>query len=114
MGLKFTWLYQQTDRTQISERLDKVLATSDWLLCFPLAKLFHLTSSALDHSPISLRLSPKPRKRKVGKVFHFQSMWLKDPRCVEVVHEAWNEGMAKNSNHVLGRCLDRCRSCLEA
>ena len=50
-------------------------------------------SSALDHSPLLLRLVQK-RRRRPKKLFRFESMWLKDPRCEEVVLEAWNDGLA--------------------
>ena len=84
------------------------------MIWFPSAKCFHLASLALDHSPLSLRLLPKPWKRKVGKLFCFESMWLKDPRCEEIVQETWGEGLAKSSNYALGKCLDRCRIRLKA
>lgn len=74
MGPKFTWLYQREDGVQIWERLDRALATTKWLKLFPLAKLYHLTSLASDHSPLSLHLERRPRKRKLGKVFRFESM----------------------------------------
>ena len=41
-------------------------------------------------------------------------MWLKDPRCEEIVQETWGEGLAKSSNYALGKCLDRCRIRLKA
>lgn len=41
-------------------------------------------------------------------------MWLKDPRCEEVVQEACYKGLTENSNYVLGKCLDRCRTRMEA
>lgn len=93
VGPKFTWLYQREDGVQIWERLDRALATTKWLNLFPLAKLYHLTSLASDHSPLSLHLERRPRKRKLGKVFRFESMQLQDSRCEEVVHEAWDEGL---------------------
>ena len=40
--------------------------------------------SASDHSPLALRFVRKQRK----KLFRFDSMWLKDSRCEEVVLDA--------------------------
>ena len=82
---KFTWLYQRADGIKIRERLDRALATQEWRVKFPRAKLFHLTSVASNHSPLSLHMESKSNRKKVGKVFRFESMWLKDPRCKEVV-----------------------------
>ena len=55
-GLKFMWIYHQGDGMQIRERLDRALATPDWVNMFPEAKLFHLSSSVSDHSPLVLRI----------------------------------------------------------
>ena len=85
IGLKFTWLYQRADGTQIRERLDRTLATKDWIDLFPTAKLYHLSSSASDHSPLSLHLVKKKRQKKIKKSFQFESMWLKDSRCEDIV-----------------------------
>ena len=52
IGLKNTWLYQKLDGTQIWERLDRALATKEWMDLFPMAKLYHLSSLASDHSPL--------------------------------------------------------------
>lgn len=114
ISLKFTWLYQREDRVQIRERLDRALATTNWLNLFSSAKLYHLTSSASDHSPLSLHLERRPRKRKLRKVFRFKSMWLQDSRCEEVVHEAWDEGLSKVSNSTITICLEQCRIKLDA
>ena len=114
VGPRFTWLYQREDGIQIRERLDRALATLEWLRLFPSAKLFHLTSSASDHSPLSLHLVRRSPKRKLGRVFRFESMWLKYSRCEEVVNEAWDEGKSMGIGCTLNNCLDRCRVKLDA
>lgn len=114
VGPRFTWLYQREDGIQIRERLDRALATLEWLSLFPSAKLFHLTSSASDHSPLSLHFERRHPKRKMGRVFRFESMWLKDSRCEEVVHEAWDEGKLMGTEFTLKNFLDRCRVKLDA
>ena len=78
IGPKFTWLYQKADGSQIRERLDRALATPEWLALFPIAKLFHLTSLASDHSPLALRMVQKSHKRRQKKMFKFEAIWLKD------------------------------------
>ena len=114
VGPKFTLLYQREDDIQIRERLARALAILNWLNLFPSTKLFHLTSSASDHSPLSLHFERRPPKRKVGRVFRFESMWLKDSRCEEVVNEAWDEGKLMGANSILSNYLDRCRVKLNA
>lgn len=81
VGSKFTWLYQQRNGTQIRERFDRGFAIGDWLDKFPLAKLHHRTSLALDLCPLTLQLKERKKFNKLGQIFHFEAMWLKDSRC---------------------------------
>ncbi|KAK9984587.1 hypothetical protein SO802_034112 [Lithocarpus litseifolius] len=92
IGPKFTWLYQQSDGTQIRERLDRALTTKEWMDLFPTAKLYHLSSLASNHSPLSLHLVQEKKQKKIKKSFRFESMWLKDSRCVDIVKAAWEVG----------------------
>ena len=41
-------------------------------------------------------------------------MWLKGSRCKEIVKIAWEEGVLSRLDWVLGTCLERCRSSLDA
>ncbi|XP_075659013.1 uncharacterized protein LOC142628862 [Castanea sativa] len=93
--------------------MDRALATPEWISLFPLAKLYHLSSSVLDHAPIVLRMLPKPRGRKQKKPFRFESMWLKDQRCEQVVIDAWHRGLISAEGNVMQNCLEQCRSSLE-
>ena len=95
VGLKFTWLYQRRDGTQIRERLDRALASTNWHSLFPTAKLHHKSSSVSIHNPLLLHLFSKKIHQKHKKIFRFESMWLKDERCEKVVTEAWEEGCAR-------------------
>ena len=57
---------------------------------------------------------PKPRKKKLKKIFRFEFMWFKDQRYEEVVKETWEEGLVTTFECVLNCCLDKCRSKLDA
>ncbi|KAK9998737.1 hypothetical protein SO802_018340 [Lithocarpus litseifolius] len=113
-GPKYTWWYQRSDGTQIWERLDRALANKEGIDFFPAAKLHHLSSSASNHSPLSLHLVPKMRKKKMKKTFRFESMWLKDSRCEDIVKAAWEEGLHAGTEDVLKSCLEHCRHDLDA
>nr|POE89471.1 hypothetical protein CFP56_65838 [Quercus suber] len=49
----------------------------------------------------------------MGRVFQFESMWLKDPRCEAIVEDAWDDGLLGGSDDVLNKCLESCRARLE-
>ena len=55
VGPLFTWIYQRGDDYQIRERLDCALMTVEWSLLFPMAKVFHKSTSVLDHSLLLLK-----------------------------------------------------------
>jgi hypothetical protein len=57
-GYPFTWFKSSGTERMIEERLDRALASSDWLEKFPNATLRNILSSHSDHSPILLHCSP--------------------------------------------------------
>ena len=91
------------------ERLDRALGSSDWLVLFPRASLHHLSSLISDHSPLSLHLKSRHCKRGKRRLFRFESMWLIDARCEEIVKEAWEEGELVGSKWPISKCLERCK-----
>lgn len=110
IGPKFTWIYQQADGTQIRERLDRALATPDQMDLFPIAKLHHLSFSALDHSPLSLYFAHRQMKKKTRRTFRFESMCLKDSKYEDVVKTTWESGLMSVTDWVLRSCLDQCKA----
>lgn len=48
----------------------------------------------------------------MGKVFRLESMWLKDPHCVEVVQDAWEEGLVANQEFSLSKFRESCHALL--
>ena len=90
--------------------MDRDLGNTDWLNLFPRATLHYLSSLASDHSPLFLHFKNQPNKRRKRKLFRFESMWLKDARCEEVVKEAWEEGELVGSDWAISNCLERCKS----
>ena len=43
-------------------------------------------------------------------MFRFESMWLKDEQCEEVVSEAWERGKSMGTQHLFTQCMEECRS----
>jgi len=113
IGPRFTWFYQKFDGTQIRERLDCALATCDWMGKFPIAKFYHLSSSISNHYPLALHFVRRQKKQRYHRPFKFESMWLKNEKCEEVVQKAWDVGLMRGSAFPLTTCLESCRDSLE-
>ena len=90
-GLDFTWFNMKERMDRISLRLDRALATSDWLESFKSPKVHHLVESTSDHYILTITDSPPPT-RKSKRHFHFEAMWVKREDCREVIEAAWDLG----------------------
>lgn len=53
-GSMFTWSRGNTPQTRIAERLDRAIATGDFMHMFHTLKVNHIDSNAPNHSPIVL------------------------------------------------------------
>ena len=71
------------------ERLDHVVATSDWLLRFPSARVYHLEGRWSDHKPIWVSSEPMvlPKRRP----FRFEEVWTSDQGCENVIEASWKK-----------------------
>uniref|UniRef100_A0A2N9GI95 Reverse transcriptase domain-containing protein n=1 Tax=Fagus sylvatica TaxID=28930 RepID=A0A2N9GI95_FAGSY len=84
-GPKFTWTNNRMgDMTW--ERLDRAVATPEWLLRFPSAQVYHLDVRWSDHKP--LWVSTNPMKRQFRKPFRFEEVWTSEQR-IAVMEQAY-------------------------
>ncbi|KAK9992171.1 hypothetical protein SO802_027156 [Lithocarpus litseifolius] len=75
-------------------RLNRGVATIDWILRFPSSRIHHLDAFHSDHKPIFLSPDSEINKfYKKGHPFRFEAMWLRDRSCEEVIRESWGDGM---------------------
>ena len=63
VGGKFTWCNGQRDGYTIWERLDRAVATIDWLEKFSDTKVVHLECGSSDHKPIVIFPTGIPKKK---------------------------------------------------
>ncbi|XP_058733106.1 uncharacterized protein LOC131604698 [Vicia villosa] len=91
IGHQFTWIKSRGTNHVIEERLDRALASQEWLLLHPQATLTNLLASHSDHSPILLDSEPQQRSRKNFQ-FRFENKWLLEDDIKEVVHTGWRGG----------------------
>jgi hypothetical protein len=89
-GHRFTWIKSRGSPNVVEERLDRAMASSDWLVLFPEVKLTNLLASHSDHSPILLHTNPVLRT-KYTYSFKFENLWLKEEDVAEVVELGWRK-----------------------
>lgn len=79
----FTWSNSRGGAASIKERIDRVVASSNWRVIFNNARVIHLSDANSDHSPILLHLylnhNRKPRR------FHFLDAWSRDLTCEQTI-----------------------------
>ena len=69
-------------------RMDRALATTDWIDHYRETRLYHLVDSTSDHCALLVTdtLPQKPlRKRR----FHFKAMWTKREDYKAVIKASW-------------------------
>lgn len=86
-GHPFTWNNRRFGKDFICERLDRAVANIEWINTFPHAKLYHLTSSTSDHSPILLDTHDESQPPR--KLFRYEIAWSLDNSFINVIRDCW-------------------------
>ncbi|OMO99000.1 reverse transcriptase [Corchorus capsularis] len=92
-GHIFTWNGVTRTGKLVKKRLDRGVASMDWLSRFPTACVSHLITSVSDHSPILLktevRRHRRKRKPKECKRSYFETSWCKEVDCEQLIVDNW-------------------------
>ena len=89
-GSQFTWKKNFTDGHSVWERLDRGLATREWMLKFAGTGVHHLPPFTSDHNPLWI----VPRDlifSTTTKPFRFEEMWLIEKGCTDTIQAIWAE-----------------------
>ncbi|XP_024042719.1 uncharacterized protein LOC112099547 [Citrus clementina] len=87
----------------LEERLDRVLASAEWLHRFARVKVMSLEASCSDHLPIFMDLNPINTTSR-HKRFRFENLWLRERDCVEVITNSWNSSSGCSIQQKISRC----------
>jgi hypothetical protein len=85
----YTWSNNRQGLQLIKERLDRGLASPNWIHLHLKYSLLHLSTLAFDHNHISLTTNnsscflPRP--------FKFEEFWSKDFSCASIIEAAWQK-----------------------
>ncbi|KAK9037516.1 hypothetical protein V6N11_022425 [Hibiscus sabdariffa] len=86
-GGMFTWSNKRSGEDVILEKLDRALATVEWCALFDRAIALVEAAIASDHCPIVLCTDGLSRRSK--REFKFDSKWITEEECYNVVKEGW-------------------------
>jgi predicted DNA-binding protein len=104
-GHRFTWIKSRGASHVIEERLDRAMASSDWLALYPEVKLTNLLASHSDHSPILL-ITDSVGRTKYSYSFKFENLWLKEEDIGEVVELGWCKEASTEVTDRVEACAD--------
>lgn len=90
----------------IWERLDRVVATTDWLELFSDTKVYHLEVTSSDHKP--LWIVPDGMDCRQNRPFRFEQMWMTDKGCGKTIEDVWKEKNDEAGRLKILKKVDRC------
>ena len=110
-GFPFTWCNRRPGNHNTWVRLDRGVATVDWILRFPTIRVHHLDCFHSDHKPVFLGLDFEVNRfYRNGRLFHFGAMWLKDNSCEKVIQTSWKSarwfGLVDKFNQNIVSCQE--------
>jgi hypothetical protein len=111
VGNPYTWCNRRQGLNVIKERLDRGLASRDWLHLFPNALVQHLPAAASDHNPIFV--NTEGTYSTLPKPFRFESFWIRDPSSFSVIANAWDSHVWGSDALVLKQKLQATKSALK-
>ncbi|XP_050290036.1 uncharacterized protein LOC126728215 [Quercus robur] len=106
----YTWCNRRPGDQNTWIRLDRGVATVDWVFRFLAFHIHHLDAFHSDQKPLLL-CSDSEFKRfyKKGCPFRFEAMWLKDNTCEEVIKQSWEGESDPNIDWGFNRKLTACQ-----
>ncbi|MBA0752990.1 hypothetical protein Gogos_020827, partial [Gossypium gossypioides] len=84
----FTWERGNLTETNIRERLDRGVATEEWLSLFPEFQIRHTSHSFSDHCPL-LITTKQEDKRRINRSFKFEAWWVLEESFTSEVKSIW-------------------------
>ena len=88
-GFPFTWCNRRPRDHNVWVRLDRGVATVNWILHFPSTRVHHLDAFHSDHKPLLLCTNSEFKHfYRKGRPFRFEAMWIKEESCESVVRDS--------------------------
>jgi hypothetical protein len=107
-GTPWTYDNRKTGARNVKVRLDRGVASQDWLNHFSDASITHLTSPFSDHCPLLLKVQQVTDAINGGKQRYYEIMWERDGSLGEHIHQAWR---GENAHGDLGHISVALKMC---
>ena len=111
VGNPFSWCNNRQGTATIKERLDRGLASLDWIHLHPNFSLIHLSASISDHNCIALNTNTS--SSFLPRPFKFEEFWTLDPTCGLVIKAAWDHYVTGSSTACLVKKLVQTKATLK-
>ncbi|XP_057250625.1 uncharacterized protein LOC130591356 [Beta vulgaris subsp. vulgaris] len=89
-GRHFTWNNKQEGHMRVLSRIDRVLASQEWIDEFQQAEVTFLPEGDYDHTPMVLKVYPEMQCKKP---FRFMNMWCNHKATSEIVRQIWQQSI---------------------
>ena len=96
-GPEFTWCNMQEDESRLYLRLDRALATPEWVDHYKNIKVYHLVESTSDHCALLISDDIVVQKHPNRRRFQFEAMWARREECKNIIQEVWDGSQELNS-----------------
>ncbi|XP_062152043.1 uncharacterized protein LOC133860458 [Alnus glutinosa] len=103
IGNPFTWSNHRDGHQLIRQRLDRGMASSQWVHLFPSFSILHLPASAFDYNP--LFLNTVHYDSTLARPFKFEEFWSHHPDCYSTISLAWSPPCFGSPGFILNQKL---------
>ena len=106
-GPDFTWCNMQKGESRMFLRLDRALATLEWIDHYKDIKVHNLVESTSNHCALLIfdaTIQKHPNRRR----FQFEAMWTKREECKDIIQEEWDGSQELNSPIGIAARLSCC------
>jgi len=110
-GNPFTCSNHREVRHLIKQRLDRGVASTQWISLFPQFSICHLAATNFDHNLLILNTATPLSHLPIP--FRFEEFWTKHPKCYSVICAAWDSFVNGSSAFILAKKLKSVKYALK-
>jgi len=107
----FTWYNNRDDVHLIKERLDRGLASTQWIHLFLSFSIQHLSAITSNHNPLFLDIVTPSNNQP--QPFMFEEFWTRDLSCRNIISAAWSSYFAGSPTFMLSKKLKATKYALK-